>query len=181
MGDRGHNRHGPLSPFRGGWSSRLTQCGLGRGLLPYEVASSSIHPLGHNRHGPKTGGCAPLRGAANTTTSNTTLPGPRFTSVPSGHLDSPSRLATIDIGRKLDGGYALFFCGGTGSPSNTKSPGPRPTSIPSGILVHPAVWSQYAWAENCGAPPPFWGRGELGLHLTQCGQGRGLPACRVSS
>ena len=27
---------------------------------------------------------------------------------------------------------------------------------------------------------PFGG-GELGLHLTQCGQGRGLPACQVSS
>jgi len=27
---------------------------------------------------------------------------------------------------------------------------------------------------------PF-GEGELGPHLTQCGQGRGLPACQVSS
>jgi len=27
---------------------------------------------------------------------------------------------------------------------------------------------------------PLWG-GELGLHLTQCGQGRGIPACQVSS
>jgi len=25
------------------------------------------------------------------------------------------------------------------------------------------------------------GEGELGSHLTQCGQGRGLPACQVSS
>jgi len=25
------------------------------------------------------------------------------------------------------------------------------------------------------------GEGELGPHLTQCGQGRGLPACQVSS
>ena len=38
----------------------LIQCGLGRGLLPYEVASSSIQPFDHNRHGPKIGwgGCA---------------------------------------------------------------------------------------------------------------------------
>jgi len=27
---------------------------------------------------------------------------------------------------------------------------------------------------------PLW-EGELGPHLTQCGQGRGLPACQVSS
>ena len=63
MGDRDHNRHGPkrgglLCPFRGEGElgPRLTQCGLGRGLLPYQVTSSSIQPFGHNRHGPKTGG-----------------------------------------------------------------------------------------------------------------------------
>jgi len=27
------------------------------------VASSSIQPFGHNRHEPKTGGCAPFRGS----------------------------------------------------------------------------------------------------------------------
>ena len=51
MGDRGHNRHGPK---RGGgvavhlsWElgPRLIQCGLGRGLLLYQVPSSSIQPL----------------------------------------------------------------------------------------------------------------------------------------
>ena len=40
MGDYGHIRHGPkrgglLCPFRGTAGPRLTQCGLGRGLLPY--------------------------------------------------------------------------------------------------------------------------------------------------
>ena len=35
---------------------RLLQCGLGRGLLPYQAASSSIQPFGHIRHGPKLGG-----------------------------------------------------------------------------------------------------------------------------
>jgi len=39
----------------------LTQCGLGQGLPPYQVASWSIQPFGHNRHGPKIGGCSPLR------------------------------------------------------------------------------------------------------------------------
>jgi len=61
---RGHNRHGPKRgggaavPFRGSWDPRLVQCGLGRGLLPYQAASfiHSIQPFGHNRHGPKWGG-----------------------------------------------------------------------------------------------------------------------------
>ena len=63
MGDRVHNRHGgaavPLSLAELG--PRLTQCGLSRGLLPYQVASSSIQPFGHSRYGPKIGwggGCA---------------------------------------------------------------------------------------------------------------------------
>ena len=47
------------------------------------------------------------------------------------HLDPSSRLATIDMCRKL--GAPHPFGEGAGSPSNTKSPGPRPTSIPSGI------------------------------------------------
>ena len=70
MGDRGHNRHGlkrgeaAVPHSRGGeLGSRLTQCGLGRGLLPYQVASLSIQPFGHDTHGPKTVGCAPFRGS----------------------------------------------------------------------------------------------------------------------
>ena len=56
MGDRGHNRHGPktrgvLCPFRGALGTRLIQCGLRRCLLPYQVASSSIEPFGHNSVG----------------------------------------------------------------------------------------------------------------------------------
>jgi len=71
MGDSVHNRHhtwakrgGCYAPFAGEVGPRLTQCGLGRGLglLPYQVASLSIQPFGHNRHESKTGGCAPFRG-----------------------------------------------------------------------------------------------------------------------
>jgi len=83
---------------------RLTQRGLGRGLLPYQVASSSIQPFGYNRHEWKTGGCAPFRGGA-ATPSNTTSPGPNW------HLDPSSHLATIDMGQKLGWGCALFFWG----------------------------------------------------------------------
>jgi len=66
------------------------------------------------------------------------------------------------------------FWGGELGPHLTQSLGARPTSIPSGIVILPAIWPQEIWAENCGG-------GKLGPRLTQCGQGRGLPACQVSS
>ena len=57
MGDRGHNRHGPKRgaavPLSRELGPRLVQCGLGQGLLPYQAASSSVQPFGHNRHGSK--------------------------------------------------------------------------------------------------------------------------------
>jgi len=83
------------------------------------------------------------------------------------------------MGRKFGGLCPLFGEGAAGSPSNTKSPGPRPTSIPSGILIYAAIWPQRIGAENWGCAP--LGEGELGPHLTQCGQGQGLPARQVSS
>jgi len=71
------------------------------------------------------------------------------------------------------------FWGRAGSSSNTKLPGLRPSSIPSGILIHAAIWPRQIWAANWGALP-LWER-YLGPHLTLCVQGRGLPACQVSS
>jgi len=56
-------------------------------------------------------------------------------------LDPSSRLAAIDMGRKL--GAVLLWGGGPGSPSNTMWPGPRPTYMPSFILIRPTVWPQY--------------------------------------
>jgi len=125
MGDRGHNRHGPerggcCAPFAGReLSLRLTQCDLGRGLRPYQVASWSIQPFGHNRHhGPKIGwGLCPFGGRAGSP-SNTKSPGPSLPSIPNGilihsaiwrcgrgrslhdihvkfHVDPSNRLATI--------------------------------------------------------------------------------------
>ena len=80
------------------------------------------------------------------------------------------------MGRKLERGLcALFWGGGAGSPSNTKSLGPRPTSILCGILIHPDIWPQQIWADNWGGCAPL-GEGELGHHLTECGQGQGLHA-----
>ena len=92
MGDRGNNRRGPkrwglLCPFRAELGPRLIQCGLGRCLLPYQVASSSIQPFGHNKRVPKLGGsgCALCSGSP----SNTKSPGPRPTSIPSAILVHP--------------------------------------------------------------------------------------------
>jgi len=66
----GHNRHGPKRhgsccvPFgggdEGGTGFHLTQCGQGRGLPPYQVASWSNQPFGHNKHGSKSGVAVPL-------------------------------------------------------------------------------------------------------------------------
>ena len=105
--------------------------------------------------------------------SNTMWPGPWSTSIPSGILIHPAVWPQY-IGRKL--GAAVpppRFGRGAGSPSNTMSPG---SSIPSGICIHPAVWPQRTWAENWGTVTLL---GELGPHRTQCGQGRGLPPCRI--
>ena len=49
------------SPLGASGGPHLTQCRLGRGLLPHQVASSSIQPFGHNRWAENwAGGCAPL-------------------------------------------------------------------------------------------------------------------------
>jgi len=87
-------------------------------------------------------------------------------------------LATIDVGRKL--GVVPFLGRGAGSASNTMSPGPRPTFVPSGILIHPTNWPQQIHGPRIGDYAPS-GKGELGAHLTECGQGRVLLLCQVSS
>ena len=54
---------GTCAPFGEELGPRLTQCG--RHYSPYQAASWSIQPFGHNRHGPKIGGggCAPFGGS----------------------------------------------------------------------------------------------------------------------
>jgi len=52
---------GGCAPFLGGeMGPHLAQCGLGRGLPPYQVASWHIQLFGHNRNEPKIGGLCPL-------------------------------------------------------------------------------------------------------------------------
>jgi len=110
MGDRGHNRHGPkrwglLCPFRAELGPRLIQCGLGRGLLPHQVASSSIQSFGHNGHWTKIGGLCPFRGGKAASPSNTKSPGLRPTSIPSGILMHP---AVWRHGPKIRGVCPIF-------------------------------------------------------------------------
>jgi len=96
---------------------RLAQCGLGRGLLPYQVASRSIQPLGHNRHGPKIWGCAPFWGGESGSPSSTMWPGPRPTLVPNGILIHPAQPFRRNRHGPNIGG--LFpFSGRAMSPSN---------------------------------------------------------------
>ena len=118
-------------------------------------------------------GLCPLWGEARSP-CNTMWPGPRPTFVPSGILIHPA-VWTIDMGRKW-GALPPFWGGRAESPSNTISLGPRPTSLPSGVLTHPVIWPQQVWTENWWGSATL-GEGELGPHLTQCGQSRGLPAC----
>jgi len=75
--------------FVGELGPHLTQCSLGRGLPLYQVASWSIQPFGHNRHGSKIGGCASF-GTGARSPSNTMWPGPRPPSIPSGILIHPT-------------------------------------------------------------------------------------------
>jgi len=141
MGDRGHNRHGPkrrglLCPFRAELGPNLIQCSLGRGLLPYQVASSSISSFGHNGHWTKTGGCASL-GEGKL--------GPHIIQSRLGWGLPPYQMTSWCIqpfGDNENWGSTPFWGRGAGDPSSTMWLGPRPISMPSAILIHPAVWPQ---------------------------------------
>jgi len=118
MGDRGHNRHGPKRggaavPFSRELGPRLVQCGLGRGLLPYQAASSSIQPFGHNRHGPKLGRGALFAGGSWVHIEHNVAQADAYLRT-KWHLDPCSRLATIEIGRKLGRGLHPFVERGLG-------------------------------------------------------------------
>jgi len=106
----------------------------------------------------KVGAAVPLfMGRGNWSLSNTTSPGAWAEAYlrTKRHLDTSSRLATIDMGQKLDGLRPLFGKGKFGP--CTKSPGPRPTSIPSGILIHPAIWPTTDMGRKMGGQYPFGG------------------------
>ena len=173
MGDRGHNRHWPKRgdavPFSGGQlGPRLTRYGLGRGLLPYWVASSSIQQSGHNIHGPKTGGSAPLWGEAAGFPSNTMSLGLRPTSLPSGILIYPA-IWPQHVWAENWGASPPFGGVGAESQSNTMSRERRPTSYQvASWSIQPFGHKRYG--PKIGGFVLFWREGVLGLHK-QCGQG----------
>ena len=80
---------------------------------PYHYKSSAVAEMGdrgHNRHGPKRGGCcAPFAGAG--TPPSTMWPGPRSTSVPSG-ASSIQPFGNNRLGPKIGWGWVCpFFWG----------------------------------------------------------------------
>jgi len=88
------------------------------------------------------------------------------------------------MGRKMGAAVALSGGGEVGSPSNTVWPGLRPTSVvstkwhlnSSSRLATIDTWAE-KWKLLC---PAFLGGEELGLHLTQCRLGRGLPPYQMA-
>jgi len=136
----------------------LTQCGVGRGLPSYQVASWSNQPFGHNRHGPKIGGCAPL-GRVRELGPHLTqsglgrgLPSYQMASwsiQPTGHnrhgpliIRTQAKPAPVNF---QSGGCCAPFRGELGSHLTQcgLGSGQRPTCMSSFILIHPAVWPQY--------------------------------------
>ena len=114
--------------FWGDLGPHVTQCGLGRVLPLYQLASCSTQTFCHNRHRPKNrGGCCALFGGwgGAGSQSNTTLPELRPTSVSSGiliYLAIWPQWTWTENG----GGSCAFFGGGAGSTSNIMWPGPLP-------------------------------------------------------
>jgi len=127
------------------------------------VAEMGDH--GHNRHGPKRGGCC----APELDPVQYNVAWAEVYFCTKWCLHPSSRLATTDMNRKL---WAT-------TPSNTTSPGTRFTSIPSGILTHPAVWPQQK-GPKIGGLCSLCGE-ELGPHLAQCGLDQGPPPYQVPS
>jgi len=152
-----------LYPFHGQLGPRLIQCGLGRGLLPYQVVSSFIQPFAHNWHEPKTRGSAPFRGELRP------------------HLTQ----------RRLGQGLPLYqVASWSNQPFGHNIHGPKIRSGGCALFLGVAVaWAEAYVHTSCmtttnvgtklGAVP-FSG-GELGPHLTQCRVGQGLPPYQVAS
>ena len=132
---------------------------------------------GHNRHGPKRWGAAePLSRGGAGSPSNTMWPEPRSISVPSGVFIHPPFGHNIH-GPKTEGLYP-FFLRRSWVPIEHNRLG---QGLPPCQVVYPDPSSRLATIDmgrKLGeyAPSP---EGELGPHLSQCGQSRGLPSCHV--
>jgi len=144
-------KEGGVVPFSGlgGLGPHLTQCGQGRGLPPYQVASWSIQPFCYNRHGPKIGGCVPLRGGL----------GLHLTQCSLGRGLPPYQVASWSIQpfghNTWTEKWGTLLC-----PPFLRG---AKSSLPSEILIYPVVCPQQTWVENWEGCARL--RGELGPHL----------------
>jgi len=138
--------------FRGVLGTRLIQCGLHGGLLPYQVASSSIQPFCNN-----TAGChSPRRNISTNYYFVVEMHTVRVRSDDARYLlkhstnslvyKSSAVAETDDHGHNRRGPKrgrgAVPLSRRAWNLSNTMWPVRRSTSIPSGIFIHPAVWPQ---------------------------------------
>ena len=145
------------------------KCSLGQALLPYQVVSSSIQPFGHNRHELKTGGLCPFYGGAATHLTRSL-----------GRVLPPYQVAYWSIqsfGRNRHG----LKIGERGWVSIEHKVPLDEAYLHTKWHLNPS--SHLATTDisrKLGAAPFGEEVGEVGPHLTQCGQGRGLPACQVS-
>jgi len=121
-------KEGVLCTFSGElYGPHLTQCGLWRDLSPYQVASWSIQPFGHNTQGPKSGGAVPPFGGELD---------PHLTQCRFGWGLPPYQVASWSMqpfghkrhGPKI-GGQCPFWRGGAESRSNTMWPEARPCHV----------------------------------------------------
>jgi len=136
-------------------------------------AVAEMGDRGHNWHGLKRGGLlCPFRGELEPCLIQRGLGRGLLPYQLSGVFIHPA-VWPQDMNRKRG---AVPLLGRAATPSNTTLSGPTFTSVPSTILIHPAVWPQQTRAENLREKS--WVPNH---HLTQCGQGRGLPASQVSS
>ena len=109
-------------------------------------AVAEIGDRGHNTHGPTKGGrllCPfPVGGNWVTVYYNVAWAEVYFHTT-KWHLRPSSRLATINIGRKL-GGLRRLFEKGSWVPIQHNVAWTKATSRPSVILIHPTVWPHYS-------------------------------------
>jgi len=150
--------------FGRGLGPHLPQSPLGWGLPPYQVASWCMQLFGHNRNGPKIGerGLCPFFGGRIEWGLHLTQSrlGWGLAKLPSGILIHAAQpFGRNRYGPKIGWGLCPFGGGGAGSP-----------------FKHLVTLSTYRrYTNNCIYLSIY-----LSIYLTQCGPGRGLPACRVS-
>ena len=151
---------GALCPFRAELGASLIQCGLGRGLLPYQVASSSIQPFGRNEHGPKTGWwCVPSVLGVAGSPSNTKSPGPRPTSIPSGILMHPAVWQQYKSAKNWAGGLCPLFGGGELGPHLAQCGLDQAHLHAKCHLYSSSHLATIKMGRKLGALPPSWGEG----------------------